>query len=137
MRSVPVEKLCDYACEDADLTLQLKAVLDVELEKYEMRPLFEEVEMPLVPVLVHMEQAGVKLDAEVVEGVCKNSQVQIIQIEKEIFELAGEEFNISSPKQMGPILLKSWPSIPMSAKPKQNSILHRRKCWPNWPTGTP
>ncbi len=106
MRSVPVEKLCDYACEDADLTLQLKAVLDVELEKFEMRPLFEEVEMPLVQVLVHMEQAGVKLDAEVLKEYAKTLRVQIIRIEKEIFELAGEEFNISSPKQMGPILFE-------------------------------
>jgi DNA polymerase I len=106
MRSVPVDKLCEYACEDADLTLQLKDVLDVELEKYEMRNLLETVEMPLVPVLVHMEQAGVKLDPKVLNDYAAILRVQIIQVEKEIYDLAGEEFNISSPKQMGPILFE-------------------------------
>jgi DNA polymerase I len=106
MRSVPVEKLCEYACEDADLTLQLKEALDKELEKFEMRELFETVEMPLVPVLVHMEQAGVKVDTKVLKDYAQILRIQIIQIEKEIFELAGEEFNISSPKQMGPILFE-------------------------------
>ncbi len=64
MRSVPKEKLRDYACEDADLTFRLKDALEPELDKFEMRELFETIEMPLVPVLVHMEQAGVKLDIE-------------------------------------------------------------------------
>ncbi len=106
MRSVPIDKLCDYACEDADLTLQLKDVLDGELDKFEMRGLFESVEMPLVPVLVHMEQAGVRLDSKVLHDYAHVLRAQIIQIEKEIFELAGEEFNISSPKQMGPVLFE-------------------------------
>lgn len=106
MRSVPVEKLCDYACEDADLTLQLKDVLEPELDKYEMRELFETIEMPLVPVLVDMERAGVRLDSKVLNDYAHVLRHQIIEIEKEIFELAGEEFNISSPKQMGPILFE-------------------------------
>jgi DNA polymerase-1 len=106
MRSVPKEKLRDYACEDADLTFQLKDAIDPELSKYEMRELFETIEMPLVPVLVHMEQAGVKLDTEVLKKYAITLREQIIQVEKEIFELAGEEFNVSSPKQMGPILFE-------------------------------
>ncbi len=106
MRSVPKEKLCEYACEDADLTFQLKDVLDTELDKYNMRELFEIVEMPLVPVLVHMEQAGVKLNSEVLNEYSQILREQIIMAEKEIFDLAGMEFNISSPKQLGPVLFE-------------------------------
>jgi DNA polymerase I len=106
MRSVPKEKLRDYACEDADLTFRLKDAIDPELDKYEMRELFETVEMPLVPVLVHMEQAGVKLDTGVLKEYAVTLRELIIQVEKEIFELAGEDFNISSPKQMGPVLFE-------------------------------
>ncbi len=106
MRSVPKEKLRDYACEDADLTFRLKDALEPELDRFEMRELFETVEMPLVPVLVHMEQAGVKLDTAELKNYAITLREQIIQIEKEIFELAGEEFNISSPKQLGLILFE-------------------------------
>lgn len=106
MRSVSKEKLRDYACEDADLTLQLKDAIDPELDKFEMRQLFETVEMPLVAVLVHMEKAGVKLDSAVLKEYAVTLREQIIQVEKEIFELAGEEFNVSSPKQLGPILFE-------------------------------
>ncbi|SHF59859.1 DNA polymerase I [Mariniphaga anaerophila] len=106
MRSVPKEKLRDYACEDADLTFWLKDAIDPELDKYEMRQLFDEIEMPLVPVLVHMEQAGVKLDVAALKEYAVDLREQIIQVEKEIFELAGEEFNVSSPKQLGPILFE-------------------------------
>lgn len=106
MRSVPKEKLSDYACEDADLTFRLKDALEPELDKFEMRELFETIEMPLVPVLVHMEQAGVKLDIEELKKYAVTLREQIIQVEKEIFELSGEEFNISSPKQLGLILFE-------------------------------
>lgn len=106
MRSVPKEKLRDYACEDADLTFRLKDALEPELDKFEMRELFETIEMPLVPVLVHMEQAGVKLDIEELKKYAVTLREQIIQVEKEIFELSGEEFNISSPKQLGLILFE-------------------------------
>lgn len=106
MRSVPVEKLRDYACEDADLTFRLKGAIDPELDKYEMRDLFETIEMPLVPVLVHMEQAGVRLNTGVLKDYAVTLREQIIKTEKEIFELAGEEFNVSSPKQLGPILFE-------------------------------
>jgi DNA polymerase-1 len=106
MRSVGKEKLRDYACEDADLTFQLKQALDPKLDEYEMRELFETLEMPLVPVLVHMENAGVKINSEVLKEYAKKLRKQIIEIEKEIHEMAGEEFNVSSPKQLGPILFE-------------------------------
>ncbi|HKL33925.1 MAG TPA: DNA polymerase I, partial [Tangfeifania sp.] len=106
MRSVGKEKLRDYACEDADLTFQLKQALDPKLDEYEMRELFETMEMPLVPVLVHMENAGVKIDSEVLKEFAQKLRGQIIEVEKEIFEMAGEEFNVSSPKQLGLILFE-------------------------------
>lgn len=106
MRSVPVDKLRDYACEDADLTFQLKQAIDPDLDKYEVRELFETVEMPLVPVLVHMENAGVCINTSELKNYAVILRGQIITIEKEIIELAGEEFNVSSPKQLGPILFE-------------------------------
>ena len=106
MRSVAAEKLRDYACEDADLTFQLKHVIDAELNKAGVRELFENIEMPLVTVLVHMENAGVKLNTTVLKEYASVLQKQIIQLEKEIIEFAGEEFNVASPKQLGVILFE-------------------------------
>ena len=106
MRSVDPERLRDYACEDADLTLQLKYAIDKELDKIGIRELFEKLEMPLVPVLVHMENAGVKLNTTVLKEYANVLRKQIIQLEKEIIELAGESFNVSSPKQLGVILFE-------------------------------
>lgn len=106
MRSVPPEKLCDYACEDADLTLQLKSAIAPELDKANLRALFEQIEMPLVPVLADMENAGVKLNSEELNAYAKVLRKQIIELEESIKELAGEDFNVSSPKQLGPILFE-------------------------------
>ncbi len=106
MRSVPIDRLREYACEDADLTFQLKDAIDPDLDKFEIRGLFEKVEMPLVPVLVHMEQAGVKLNSDVLNEYAGTLREEIIKVEEEIFELAGMEFNVSSPKQLGPVLFE-------------------------------
>jgi len=106
MRSVPPEKLCDYACEDADLTLQLKKAIDPELDKANVRELFESIEMPLVQVLADMENAGVKLNSEELNAYAKVLRKQIIELEESIKELAGEDFNVSSPKQLGIILFE-------------------------------
>lgn len=106
MRSVPLEKLRDYACEDADLTYQLKLALDPELDSNGLRGLFEEIEMPLVQVLADMENAGVKINSEELNQYAHVLRKQIIQLEAEIKELAGEDFNVSSPKQLGPILFE-------------------------------
>jgi DNA polymerase-1 len=106
MRSVSPEKLRDYSCEDADLTFQLKQKIDPDLDKTGVRELFETLEMPLVPVLVHMENAGVKINSEELNDYAKVLLEQIIQIEKEIIELAGVSFNVSSPQQLGIILFE-------------------------------
>ena len=106
MRSVPVEKLRDYSCEDADLTLQLKLAIDPDLDKSEVRELFNQIEMPLIPVLAAMENAGVKLNSTELKEYAVVLREQIIQLEKDIIELAGQEFNVASPKQLGVILFE-------------------------------
>ncbi len=106
MRSVPLDKLRDYSCEDADLTYQLKQAIDPELKKSGVASLFAEIEMPLIPVLVHMENAGVKINDEELKEFAKSLRSQIIQLEKEIIELAGVEFNVASPKQLGVVLFE-------------------------------
>ncbi|HBL75631.1 MAG: DNA polymerase I [Bacteroidetes bacterium GWF2_42_66] len=106
MRQVPVEKLRDYACEDADLTLQLKRAIDPQLDQFGVRKLFNEVEMPLVYVLADMEMAGVRINPDELNRYAEILRHQIIDIEREIIEMAGEEFNISSPKQLGVILFE-------------------------------
>lgn len=106
MRSVEIDKLVDYSCEDADLTFQLKSKLEKELITNELTNLFYEVEMPLIPVLTSMELAGAKIDPEALNSIASDLRIQIIQLEKEIFAYAGEEFLISSPKQLGIILFE-------------------------------
>jgi DNA polymerase-1 len=106
MRSVPHEKLRDYACEDADLTLRLKDVLASEIEKHGLHDLFTNLEMPLVPVLTDMEMTGVKLDTKSLDLYAVELREQIIALGKEIIGLAGQEFNVSSPRQLGEILFE-------------------------------
>jgi DNA polymerase I len=106
MLDIDKEKLRDYSCEDADLTLQLKRALEPELDNQGLRDLFKKIEMPLVPVLVHMEEAGVSLNTIELKRYAGVLREKITGLEKEIIELAGEEFNVSSPKQLGPILFE-------------------------------
>jgi DNA polymerase I len=106
MWSVEPDLLVKYACEDADLTLQLMPLLRDELAKNELTLLFDQVEMPLVEVLVHMEQAGVKVDLQALNDFAEVLKVQIISVEEEIHQLAGTDFLVSSPKQLGIILFE-------------------------------
>jgi len=118
MRSVTPEKLRDYACEDADLTLQLKLKIDPDLDKFKVRELFETLEMPLVPVLVGMENAGVRINSEELNRYSKVLLGQIIQLEQEIIAMAGEQFNVSSPQQLGIILFEKLKIDPNAKKTK-------------------
>jgi DNA polymerase I len=106
MRSVEVGKLVEYSCEDADLTFQLKSKLEKGLVENSLTDLFNNVEMPLIQVLASMELAGVKVDPDALNAYAHELRIQIIQLEKEIYELAGEEFLISSPKQLGVVLFE-------------------------------
>jgi len=104
MRSVPVDKLKEYAVEDADVTYQLKSVFKPRIEVEGLGDLARDIEMPLIYVLADMERSGVKLDQEDLKAITINLREDIISLESEIYTLAGTEFNISSPKQLGDIL---------------------------------
>jgi len=104
MRSIPMEKVTAYACEDADITLQLREVFEPMLREQNLLELFHMVETPLVPVLAEMERHGVSIDEKALEEYSKVLEKSIATIENEIYELAGVRFNIGSPKQLGEIL---------------------------------
>ena len=104
MRSVPLDKLMEYAVEDADVTYQLKGIFEPRIKKEGLEYLSENIEMPLISVLAVMERNGVKLNQEDLKAIAIDLREDIISLEKEIYSLAGTEFNISSPKQLGDIL---------------------------------
>lgn len=104
MRQLAPEAVCDYACEDADVTLRLKNKLEQELKKEGMERLFYTIEMPLVRVLSEMEIAGVNIDTQALQQYSLRLQEQITETEKEIFDMCGTVFNVSSARQVGEIL---------------------------------
>jgi len=104
MRIVPIEEIKEYAGEDADITLQLRLVFEPLLVESSTKPLFYEIEMPLVHVLASMEAEGVKIDIKALNEYSLQLQQDIKELTKEIYSLAGAEFNIASPKQLGEIL---------------------------------
>ena len=116
MRDVALEKQTEYAVEDADITLQLKQFFDQELAAAENGKLFQEVELPLVEVLTAMEQEGINLNTGFLKEFETALDSDIARLEKSIFEQAGEEFNLASPKQLGPILFEK---LKLVDKPKK------------------
>ncbi|MFZ0281124.1 MAG: DNA polymerase I [Bacteroidales bacterium] len=104
MRSVPVDKILEYAVEDADVTWQLKEVFEPKLKAEDLSNLSETIEMPLIRVLADMERCGIKINKENLKAISAGLREEIIALEQEIYSLAGTEFNISSPKQLGDIL---------------------------------
>ena len=106
LRDVPLEDLKDYACEDADITFRLYRLFGPMLRERDAWPLFEQVEMPLVPVLAAMERKGVRVDTEYLKGYSGLLQERIARLEQDIYRMAGEEFNIASPRQLGVILFE-------------------------------
>ncbi len=120
-RSVEVEKAKEYACEDADITWQLANIFKKELKEEGLEDLSGNIEMPLVKVLMEMEHSGVKLDVDALRIFAEELRGEIIKAEGEIFELAGVEFNISSPKQLGEVLFDRMKIVdaPKKTKTKQ------------------
>ncbi|HOI26793.1 MAG TPA: DNA polymerase I [Paludibacteraceae bacterium] len=118
IRNVDINKLCDYAAEDADVTLKLKNILEKEIESNHLDNLFYNIEMPLMPVLAQMEFDGVRIDTESLNqfSVVMSEKLQLI--EKEIFSLAGYEFNISSPKQVGELIFDRLKVVEKGRKTK-------------------
>ncbi|HEY6334401.1 MAG TPA: DNA polymerase I, partial [Alphaproteobacteria bacterium] len=101
---VPLDKACEYAAEDADVTLRLHGVLKPQLVADRLLTVYETIERPLVPVLVGMEAEGIKVDVDELRRLSEDFSRRLGDLEKEIHELAGETFNVGSPKQLGEIL---------------------------------
>ena len=118
MRDLSPAEICDYAAEDADITLQLKNVLEPQLKEVGGERLFYDIEMPLVKVLADMELNGVCLDTESLSETRRVFTERMQAYERHAYELAGEEFNISSPKQVGDILLEKMKIVDKAKKTK-------------------
>ena len=118
MRSLLPSQVYEYAAEDADITLRLKNKLEPELKKFECEDLFYNIEMPLMPVLAEMEMNGVCLDTESLLETSKVFTNRMNEIEARIYELAGEPFNIASPKQVGEILFDKLKVVEKAKKTK-------------------
>ncbi len=104
MRQVPIDQVKEYAAEDADITLQLRSVFEPRLDNTSTRKLFDEIEMPLVPVLASIEQEGVRLDSKALAEFSIQLGIEINEIQTQIWEMAGSSFNIQSPRQLGEVL---------------------------------
>lgn len=118
MCSLSPSEVYKYASEDADVTLKLKNIFEVELKKNGLYSLFEEIEMPLVPVLARMEMNGVRVDTESLAETSRQFAERMSTIEKEIHEMAGMDFNISSPKQVGEVLFDKLKIVDKAKKTK-------------------
>lgn len=118
MRDLSPASVCDYAAEDADITLRLYNVLKPRLKEAGVEQLFYDIEMPLVPVLADMETTGVRLDTEALAETSKVLTERMKQIERNIYELAGHEFNIASPKQVGEVLFGEMKIVEKPKKTK-------------------
>lgn len=118
MRDLDPKEIYKYACEDADITLKLKNILEKELKANHAEQLFYEIEMPLVPVLVNIESNGIRLDTEALKQSSEHFTAQMEVIENTIYQLAGEEFNIASPKQVGEVLFDKLKIVDKARKTK-------------------
>ncbi|MBO6879884.1 DNA polymerase I [Winogradskyella sp.] len=118
MREVPLEKQTEYAVEDADITLQLKEHFEKELGEANTQKLFDEIEVPLLRVLADMELEGINLDKDFLSSLSEQLINDIANLEKSIYEAAGEEFNIASPKQLGVILFEKMKLVDKPKKTK-------------------
>jgi DNA polymerase-1 len=104
MRDIELEEIKEYAVEDADVTLQLREIFTLELDKTGTKKLFEEIEIPLVKVLADMEKEGIRVDVDFLKSLSKELDNDIKALEKTIYETAGHSFNLASPKQLGEVL---------------------------------
>lgn len=115
MRSVDSHVVCNYSCEDADITLQLKDILLAKIKEQGIEKLLYDIEIPLIKVLMSMERTGVRIDSARMKEYSAELQKELVGIEESIYEHAGEKFNISSPKQLGVILFEK---LKVDPKPK-------------------
>ena len=118
MRDLPPADVYEYAAEDADITLKLKNKLEPELKRLGAEPLFYDIEMPLMPVLAEIEMQGVRIDTGSLKETSRVLTARMEEIEQRIYELAGERFNIASPKQVGDILFGKMKIVEKPKKTK-------------------
>ena len=118
MRDVPPADVCEYASEDTDITLQLYNTLEPKLRESDLYPLFRDIEMPLVRVLAEMEMNGVLIDTNALKETSVAFTERMLELERKIYEEAGEEFNISSPRQVGDILFEKLKIVEKAKKTK-------------------
>ena len=104
MRDVPLDEVGPYACEDADITLQLSDILAEKLDELGLRQIAETMEFPLIYVLAEMERTGIRVDPAVLAEISEQLEKELAELERQIYELAGQEFNIASPQQLSEIL---------------------------------
>ncbi len=116
MRDVSIDKITDYASEDADITLQLKSIFDKEIEVNNLSKIFYDIEIPMINVLSEMETEGIKIDTSYLEKLDKEFEEDLEKLKKEIFKKSDEEFNLNSPKQLGEIL---FDKLKLVSKPKK------------------
>ncbi len=118
MRQVPLNIISDYAAEDADVTLKLRNIFEKKITENNLSQLFYDIEMPLVKVLADMEAIGVRLDTEALKLSSQELTARLIDIEQEIYEMAGMDFNINSAKQVGEILFDRMKIMDKAKKTK-------------------
>ncbi|MEE9219036.1 MAG: DNA polymerase I [Acidobacteriota bacterium] len=118
---VGVERVCTYACEDADVALQLMEVLDRRLHEAALEELFETLEMPLIEVLADMEATGVRIDVDFLAAMSKQLQAEAGKLEREILDTAGEQINLNSPKQLGVLLFEKMKIKPLRRTQKSKA----------------
>ena len=116
MRDVSIDKIKNYASEDADITLQLKGIFDKEIEVNNLSKIFYDIEIPMINVLSEMEAEGIKIDTSYLKKLDKEFEDDLEKLKKEIFKKCGEEFNLNSPKQLGEIL---FDKLKLVSKPKK------------------
>ena len=119
-REVPLERAVPYACEDADITLMAYNVLMPKISEMDLVELFQKVEMPLIPVLMKMEMTGIFVDKDKLNLLSKSFEHQLDELEKRIYSVAGEEFNIKSSQQLGKILFEKL-ELPVQKKTKKKT----------------
>ena len=118
IRSVSKESLTNYSCEDADITFQLKSILEEQIRSENLEHLFYDIEIPLLTVLIDVERAGVSLDVTSLTSSSKLLNQKLLEIESNVFSLAGFEFNLSSPKQVGEVIFDKLKIVDNAKKTK-------------------
>ena len=116
MRFADIDKVCEYACEDADITFQLKSIFEESIKATALEKLFHEIELPLIPVLSQMEMEGIKIDISSLHAFSQELDQEIRRLNQNVQEIAGTPFNLASPKQLGQMLFEH---LKLVEKPKK------------------